>query len=153
MRSEQRNLVVPAAVSAVYDFLIDYTHDCLWRDELVEVRLISGTPGLPGAVYETVNDWNGVRSRARIQLVDCEQPHRIHFRLKEPGSTVDSVYRLEPEGDGTKLQVEFTLDSKGGLLLVEPFSWAILTRWADAALPRLADAIVAWSQSPEAQAL
>lgn len=141
MRTATSELFLPVPASAAFDFLVDYRNDLLWHDELKSVELISGAPGVPGCLYSGVVDWYGAEAPHELELADARAPSFIHIRAHSSGLAIDVRYRLFDIENGCELHALYRLEVSGALVLVEPFAWALFSRWIEDDLPRLPDAL------------
>lgn len=141
MRTETRRFRVPAGTQEVWQFLADYCNDLQWRPELRDCRLVSGAAGTAGALYHGQVAWEGLSAEFDVECIDALPYENLAYRSLVEHARTQAAYHLEPDRQKTLVTVTFTLDMRGPFLMLEPFAWGILTRWARAAEDALPEAL------------
>lgn len=141
MRTETHVITVCKRNESVWEFLADYRNDLLWRPELKECRLVSGAVGEVGAVYHGVVSWEGLVAEYDVECVAADPYDEIAYRTLVDSACTSISYKLESKGDETDLTISFTLNMDGPLIVLEPFAWGILSRWARSAEQSLPQAL------------
>jgi len=138
----------PEVVSA---FLADLCNDRKWRQEVTRTELMSGSAGQAGAEYEESVTWEGRLAKASLRVAEWSPGSRLVVTACDPGYESSFDYRFESLGDGTELILVMSIDTKGPLRLIEPFMWAIVTRWVERDIDQL-DSVLDRQDSPLAAA-
>jgi hypothetical protein len=128
----------PVTVSA---FLTDLRNDASWRQEIVSVDLVSGHPGEVGAQYVESVAWEGVVAHATLTVTEAVAGSRLVVIASDPGYQSMYEYGFSPGNGGTELSLSMSIETLGPLSLIEPFMWAIVTRWVERDLDVLDEAL------------
>lgn len=137
MRTQSHELMLPVDHESAWEFLSDYRNDLLWRDEIDECELVTGSPGEVGAMYRARLQWEGLHSHYHVVCADLHRPTHLAYRTTVHGAPTVSEYTLHDRGASTLLVVVYALAMEGTMSLLEPFAWGLLTRWARDDLQRL----------------
>jgi len=121
----------------VSGFLADLCNDRMWRQEVTHTELISGSAGQTGAEYQESVTWEGRLAKASLRVAECSPGSHLLVTACDPGYESSFDYRFQPLGDGTELALVMTIETKGPLRLIEPFMWAIVSRWVERDIDQL----------------
>lgn len=147
MRETRYNKHLASPPAAVSTFLADLRNDGKWRKEVIRTDLVSGCAGEAGATYTETLTWEGLRASSTLRVVAFEQGSRLVLVAEDPGYRATYEYAFTPANGGTELALVAGVETKGTMGLVEPFIWAMVTRWLDRGFDRLDDALKADSPS------
>ncbi len=128
----------PATVSA---FLADLRNDPSWRQEVTGATLVSGAPGDEGSHYVEQVAWEGVHAEASLAVTEVISGSRLVVVARDPGYQSEFEYTFAPSEAGTDLKLVMSIETLGPLQLVEPFMWALITRWVERDLDALDSAL------------
>lgn len=137
MRQETHTCTTHASREVVWDFLSDYEHCIRLSAPSARVQLVSGAPGKPGARYAATIDWEGVPSKFQVTLMEAKRPETIVWVAHAAGASGGSRFELAPCEAGTTVSVTTRLAMGKAMLPLEPFGWALLSRFQDRFLRRL----------------
>lgn len=143
MREEELVQRLSYSPEAAWDFLADLRNDPLWRGEIEKVELVAGTAREPDAQYREVVVWEGIRAEASITTPELERGVRLLVDARDPGYQSKYTYQFTSHGNGCEVRLRMCLETTGPLRLIEPFMWAIITRWLEQSLSNLDRAIAA----------
>lgn len=125
----------------VSDFLADLGNDPTWRREVMSTQLVSGSPRQPGASYREALTWEGLKAEASLALTEYTAGSRLVIVASDPGYESVSVWGFTADGGGTEATLTLSLETKGPLLLIEPFMWAMASRWLERDIESLEDCV------------
>jgi uncharacterized protein YndB with AHSA1/START domain len=110
MRQFRDEVRIEAPVEQVWAVLIDTSH---WQDwaPRSEFSDFSGPVDQVGTTYADTTRLMGFKFRMTIEVVEVE-PLRLYHEHTDTGP-VDTVLRLEPDGDATRLVVESDYEIAG----------------------------------------
>jgi len=118
----------PMVVSA---FLADLRNDSKWRSEVVQVAVVSGEPGNAPTEYREQLTWEGMKAEAILTVTELDDGSCVRIVANDPGYDSTSEYRFVGVEGGTDLTLAVSLETCGALVLIEPFMWALVTRWLE----------------------
>lgn len=147
MRTAKYQRYLSPPPEAVSNFLSRLCNDGLWRDEVLKTELISGSAGKAGSVYRETLTWEGLRAPTTLHVKDVSPTSLVVIAL-DPGYEATYEYSFRPWDEGTDLKLEVTVKTSAALLFVEPFLWAMVTRWFERGLDRLQTALRGQPRGP-----
>ena len=115
--------------TVVTDFLADLRNDGKWRPEVLRTDLLSGTPGHVGATYRETLTWEGMCAPATLTVTEMVPGTRLVVLAEDPGYRAVYEYAFAPTADGTDMLLVATVETVGPVQLIEPFLWAMISRW------------------------
>lgn len=101
----------------VFDFLADFENEPAWNPECISVEKTSPGPPAAGATYV-----GRMRRIGNVQMtLETHEPHR-RFVTDERSrmATGRFEFRLMPDGDGTRVEVDARLTPRGPFRLLQP---------------------------------
>jgi uncharacterized protein YndB with AHSA1/START domain len=99
---DEASTIIAAAPERVWALITDITRMGEWSPECRGGRWARRATGpAPGARFVGSNAHGRVRWSTHCRVVECAEPHRFAFTVAENGMTWG--WRLEPDGDGTRL--------------------------------------------------
>jgi carbon monoxide dehydrogenase subunit G len=101
----------------VFDFLADFQNEPAWNPECISVAKTSPGPTGAGATYI-----GRMRRIGSVQMtLETYEPHR-RFVTSERSrmATGRFEFRLTPDGDGTRVEVDAQLTPRGPFRLLQP---------------------------------
>lgn len=110
----------------VFDFLADFENEPAWNPECISVEKTS--PGRTGAGARYVGRMRKIGS---VQMtLETHEPHR-RFVTSERSrmATGRFEFRLMPDGDGTRVEVDARLTPRGPFRLLQPVMRRELARF------------------------
>jgi len=125
----------------VSDFLADLCNDGKWRREVQHTELVSGARGQAGATYRETLTWEGLYAPASLLVAEVERGSRLVVVAEDPGYRAVYEYAFTGSDGGTELRLFQHVETMGTVQLIEPFLWAMLTRWFERDLDDIDTAI------------
>ena len=131
---------IAAPVERVFAVFSDIEHCAERVSNIREIEMLT-----PGA-FELGTRWLETREilsqldSAEMEVTAFEQNRTYTITHHKAGTRIDTVFTFEPFEDGTKVRIEFALDSHGlppGLLA--PLGWAVAGKVRDVISRDLAD--------------
>lgn len=141
MREETlvRHLAYPCDV--VWDFLADLRNDPLWRREIQSAELVAGTARESDAEYVEHVMWEGIRAEASLTTPKVARGEYLMVFARDPGYESKYAYDFIRADGGCEVRLHMCIETFGPLRLIEPFMWAIITRWVEQSLRGLDGAL------------
>jgi uncharacterized protein YndB with AHSA1/START domain len=125
------HVITPRSPEEAYAYLVDFDNQAEWRFDVLASELTAGEAGRTGARYrqrvkpgrkETVSD---------VELTEAEPHSRVAFRTVDDGPvTVSGVWRIEPQGDQTRIDADIAIQPHGFVKLFEPMMGPSLRKTA-----------------------
>jgi hypothetical protein len=102
--------------------------------------MLTAGPVRLGTRWREMRQVAGVRDSAEMEITSFERNRTYTISHHKAGVQIATTFWFEPEGDGTKVSVEFELDA-GGLPpgLLAPLGWAISGKVANVLQHDLSD--------------
>ena len=101
----------------VFDFLADFENEPAWNPECISVAKTSPGPSAAGATYV-----GRMRKIGNVQMtLETHEPHR-RFVTSERSRMASGrfEFRLMPDGEGTRVEVDARLAPRGPFRLLRP---------------------------------
>jgi uncharacterized protein YndB with AHSA1/START domain len=108
----QLSLDIAAAPATVFDFVADFTTTPRWYSAVQRVDRIGGTSGL-GTRYAVHRLLPGGPARNEVEITAYESGREVTFTSLSGPTPFTYRYRVEPDGDETKLTLEGTISGAG----------------------------------------
>jgi carbon monoxide dehydrogenase subunit G len=123
---------IGAPVHRVFQFFTDIEGGTPHVSGIKKIEMLSpGHFGL-GTRWRETRDVLGLPDSAEMEVTSFERDKTYTITHSKAGVRIDTVFWFEPAGDGTKVTVEFEIDTAGlppGLLA--PLNWAIAGKVRD----------------------
>ena len=117
---------IAAPIHRVFQYFTDLESEVPHVSGIKKIEMLTpGHFGL-GTRWRETRDLLGVVDSAEMEITSFEKDRTYTITHHKGGVLIDTVFSFEPSGYGTKVVVEFELDSSGlppGLL--SPLNWAI----------------------------
>jgi hypothetical protein len=137
MQSRALTQRVTQSPHAVWWFLADLRNDVLWREEIVDVELVSGAPRQTSAVYRESVRWQQFQADVTLSLVESVDPSRLVVASEGTAYRSRSLWTFEPLGRDTLVTLVFAMEASGAFTLAEGLITDMVARWLERDLPRL----------------
>ncbi|NMH99064.1 SRPBCC family protein [Pseudonocardia acidicola] len=99
---DEASVTIGVPPETVWNLVTDITRMGEWSPENTGGKWTGGATGpAAGARFVGSNAHGFIRWRTHCRVVECDRPERFSFTVAENGMTWG--WRLEPDGDGTKL--------------------------------------------------
>jgi uncharacterized membrane protein len=121
MAHAEAQISIARPSSEVYAFLLDGMKGPLWRPAVLDVARVPGTPDGVGAAFKQgLKGPGGRRIDGDYEIVELKPNELIKFRVTAGPARPTGTYRLESEGDGTKVTFSLHYEPKGLSKLMDP---------------------------------
>ena len=130
MKQVETRVTTPRSPEDVYAYLADFNNQAEWRFDVISSELTSGEPGVVGSHYRQLVQQGRKQVTSEVEVTEAEPHRRLAFRTLDGPVTVSGVWKLEPDGGGTRVDTEVAIEMHGFLKLVEPFSGGQLRKTA-----------------------
>lgn len=141
--------IVAAPIDRVFEVFTDLAHSAERVSNIQEIEMLTTGPfGLGTRWLETREVMTQIAS-AEMEVTAFERNRTYTVTHHKAGGRIDALFTFQPFEDGTKVGIEFVLDSHGlppGLLA--PLGWAIAGKVRDVITRDLADLKASMEQSP-----
>ena len=131
---------IASPVHRVFQYFTDLESEVPHVSGIKKIEMLTpGHFGL-GTRWRETREVLGLTDSAEMEVTSFERDKTYTITHHKAGVRIDTVFWFEPVGDGTKINVEFELDSAGlppGFLT--PLSWAIAGKVRDVIGHDLAD--------------
>jgi uncharacterized protein YndB with AHSA1/START domain len=137
-----QTVTIDRPVQEVWDYLMDSRNDAVWISNVVEVGRGGDVPVADGVEIDETLKFIGIRVPVTMTVVD-HQPmthSAVEVRGPVPGR---GSYDLAPEGDGTRLTMNFDAEAHGFFKLTEPVFARMARRDIATSLANLKDLLEA----------
>ena len=121
MSTFEQSIDVAAMPAEAFRYLADFTNVPRWDPGMAESRLVEGSTGQPGAVYDVVAVFRGTQVPFRYRLAAAEDGRRLLFEGEGAKARSTDEIILEPAAGGTHITYRADLRMKGPYRLGEPF--------------------------------
>jgi carbon monoxide dehydrogenase subunit G len=123
---------IAAPLHRVFQYFTDIEAPVPHVSGIKKIEMLTpGHIGL-GSRWRETRDLVGVTDSAEMEITSFERDRTYTITHHKGGVRIDTVFWFEPSGDGTKVSVEFEIDTAGlppGLLT--PLNWAIAGKVRD----------------------
>lgn len=123
---------VAAPVDRVFAVFTDLEHAAEHVSGIKNIELLTPGDFRLGARWQETREVLGRQDSAEMEVTAFERNRTYTITHHKAGTRIDTVFTFEPSGNGTKVSVEFDLESHGlppGLLA--PLGWAIADKVRD----------------------
>ena len=113
----ERTVDLPSTPDEVFAVLtdLDRLHD--WATIVVETRDISDRPLRNGSTFCQTVRVLGQELESDWRVTELDAPHVISYEASSPmGGSLAMTQRVEPHGDGSRVQLELDYELPGGLI-------------------------------------
>ena len=119
---------IHSAPEEVFSWLKDPEKAKEWMTSVSETEMLSGTPNMVGATFrETIQDQNG-QTEMLGEVTGYQENERIAFRLSGAYNTVDVEFRLEKNGEQTRITQNAEVRFRSFMRIVSIFLGPVLKR-------------------------
>ena len=140
---------IPAPVERVFAVFTDLEHAAGRVSNIKKIEVLTPAGFELGARWLETRAVLGQSDTAEMEVTAFETNRAYTITHHKAGTRIDTMFAFEPLGNGTKVRVEFALDSHGlppGLLA--PLGWAVAGTVEEALNRDLADLKAAITKTP-----
>ncbi|HET6211804.1 MAG TPA: SRPBCC family protein [Micromonosporaceae bacterium] len=146
MFTVQVSCVIDLPLEQAFAYVADFRNAPTWQPQLAAVRLDDG-PFPEGSRVVEIHHFLGVRVEAAGDLVDWQPLEGFTVRGRSSLLQVESKYRFDREGDGTRVSLNLTMRPTGPARIAEPMLRRQLRRSLEESFARLPGSALA-ARSP-----
>ena len=131
---------IAAPVERVIEVFTDLEHSAERVSNIQKIEVLTTGGFKLGTRWLETREVLGHSDSAEMEVTAFERNRTYTITHHKAGARIDAVFTFEPSGNGTKVQIEFGLESHGlppGLLA--PLGWAIAGKVRDVLSQDLAD--------------
>lgn len=136
----ERTVKVAVPVSRVAEYLADFAHTEEWDPGTVSCTRTDAGPVATGARWHNVSEFRGKRTELDYRLTRLDEG-RVTFVGENKTATSTDDFTLVPDGAGTEVRYQATIDFHGVAKLAGPFLKREFERLGDEVAPKLRDAL------------
>jgi uncharacterized protein YndB with AHSA1/START domain len=134
------NTQVAAPVERVFEVFTDLEHGAQRVSNIQEIEVLTTGGFHLGTRWRETREVLTQIDSAEMEVTAFERNRTYTITHHKAGTRIDAAFTFEPCGDGTKVQVEFVLDSHGlPPLLLAPLGWVTAGKVRDVITRDLAD--------------
>ena len=118
--------VVAAPVERVFQLFTDIEHGPAHVSDIKRIEMLTPGPVRLGTRWRETREIMGVNDSAEMEITSYERNRTYTITHHKMGVQIDTTFWFEPAEGGTKVSIEFELESGGvppGLLA--PLGWAV----------------------------
>ena len=120
MKQVTTRVVTPRSPEEVYAYLVDFDNQAEWRFDVLASERTSGETGHTGTRYRQRVKQGRKEIDSEVELTEAEPHRRVAFRTLDGPVTVTGTWRIEPQGEETRVDTEVALQPHGFVKLFEP---------------------------------
>ena len=140
---------VAAPIEQVFDVFTDLAHSAARVSNIQEIEVLTTGPFGLGTRWLETREVMTQHDTAEMEVTAFQRNRTYTVTHHKGGGRIDSVFTFAPFADGTKVEIEFVLDSHGlpaGLLA--PLGWVIAGKVRDVLSRDLADLKASMEKQP-----
>ncbi len=130
MKQVTTRVVTPRSPEEVYAYLVDFDNQAEWRFDVISSKRTGGETGEVGARYLQRVKQGRKEVDSDVELTEAEPHRRVAFRTLGGPVTVTGAWRIEPQGEQTRIDTEVGIQPHGFLKLFEPMMGPSLRKTA-----------------------
>ena len=131
MKQVTTRVITPRSPEEVYAYLVDFDNQAEWRFDVLASELNAGEAGRTGARYRQRVKQGRKEIDSDVELTEAEPHRRVAFRTVDDGPvTVSGAWRIEPQGDQTRIDADVAIQPRGFVKLFEPMMGPSLRKTA-----------------------
>lgn len=131
---------IAAPVENVFSLFTDIERAAEHVSGIKAIKMLTPRGFGPGTRWLETREVLGRLDSAEMEVTSFDKNHTYTITHHKGGARIDTVFAFEPSGDGTKVTIEFDLESPGmppGISA--PLGWAIAGKVRDVLAHDLAD--------------
>jgi uncharacterized protein YndB with AHSA1/START domain len=131
---------IDAPVERTFELFTDIERGATHVSGIKKIEMLTVGRVQVGTRWQETREVLGLSDSAEMEVTSFERNRTYTITHHKAGVRMDTTFWFEPSGDGTKVSIEFELDT-GGLPpgLLAPLDWAIAGRVQDVLRHDLAD--------------
>ncbi|WP_266366515.1 SRPBCC family protein [Tellurirhabdus rosea] len=115
-------------VAEVFQLAGNFQYDALWRAGVVAIQAQGGGLPFPGMQVQEALSFMGTSLITKMELEAVEPNRRLAFRTLDSGMPFSGQRLFEPQGEGTRLTYELTLQPTGIYQLLPALTEELFTQ-------------------------
>jgi uncharacterized membrane protein len=121
MAHAENSVTIERPVSTVFAFILDGTHNPLWRPAVISIEQAPGSPAGTGAVYKQKLKGPGGRPiDGDFEIVESRPNEEIVFRVIAGPARPTGTFRFTSTGNATEVTFILDFQPTGLARLLEP---------------------------------
>lgn len=113
----ERTVELPRPPEEVFRVLTDLERLHEWATIVVDTREVSDTPLRAGSTFCQTVRVLGQEIESNWRVTELDAPHVISYEAQSPlGGSLAMTQRVEPAGDGSRVQLELDYELPGGVI-------------------------------------
>jgi uncharacterized protein YndB with AHSA1/START domain len=124
-------VITPRSPEEVYAYLVDFDNQAEWRFDVLASERTGGEAGQTGSRYRQRVKQGRKEMVSEVELTEAVPHTRVAFRTVEDGPvTVSGTWRIEPQGEQTRIDADVAIQPHGFVKLFEPMMGPSLRKTA-----------------------
>lgn len=120
MAHGEGKIAIKRPVQDVYDFLLDGTHNPLWRPGVIDIQRLTNLPDTVGSKFKQGMKGPGGRIDGDYEITELQPNSLIKFQVIAGPARPTGTYKLESQGDSTFVTFILDFQPKGLAKLMDP---------------------------------
>jgi uncharacterized membrane protein len=120
MAHAEEKITINRPAKEIFDFVLDGTHNPLWRPAVLDIQRVSKQPDGVGAKFKQGMKGPGGRIDADYEIVECKPNELLKFQVTAGPARPTGTYRFEAAGDSTAVTFILDFQPKGLAKLMDP---------------------------------
>lgn len=120
MAHAEGRITINRRANEVFDFILDGTHNQLWRPGVLDIQRVSILPDGVGAKFKQGVKGPGGRIDADYEIVECVPNQRIKFQVTAGPARPTGSYDFQPHDSATTVTFILDFQPKGLSKLMDP---------------------------------
>ena len=113
--------MIDRPANVVFDFILDGTHNALWRPAVTDVQRVPGTPSGVGAAFKQgLAGPGGRRIDGDYEVIESKPSELIKFQVTAGPARPIGTFKFESLGSSTKVTFVLHYEPKGLAKLMDP---------------------------------
>lgn len=113
MAHAEKQVTINRPANEVFDFILDGTHNPLWRPGVVDIERVSKMPDGVGSKFKQGMKGPGGRIDADYEIVECRPNELIRFQVTAGPARPMGSYRFEAGNGSTTITFILDYQPKG----------------------------------------
>ena len=130
MKQVTTRVTTPRSPEEAYAYLVDFDNQAEWRFDVLASERTGGETGEVGARYRQRVKQGRKEIDSDVELTAAEPHRRVAFRTLGGPVTVSGEWRIEPQGDQTRIDADVAIQPHGFVKLFEPMMGPSLRKTA-----------------------
>ena len=130
MKQVTTRVITPRSPEEAYAYLVDFDNQAEWRFDVLASERTGGETGQVGTRYRQRVKQGRKEIDSDVELTAAEPHRRVAFRTLGGPVTVSGEWRIEPQGEQTRIDADVAIQPHGFVKLFEPMMGPSLRKTA-----------------------